>query len=46
MAVPPEFAKTLPEQAQRLLGYRSASLGYVAGRDAENILREGFGQPI
>ncbi len=46
VAVPPEFAKTLPEQAQRLLGYRSASLGYVAGRDAENILREGFGQPI
>ena len=46
VGVPVELVKTLPEQAQQLLGYRSAALGYVMGRDAENLLRPGSGQPI
>jgi ectoine hydroxylase-related dioxygenase (phytanoyl-CoA dioxygenase family) len=40
-AVPPEIARSLPERAQQLLGYRSSiSLGCVAGRASENWLAE------
>ncbi len=46
VGVPRELVEELPEQAQRLLGYRSAAVGYVMGRDAENLLRPGGGQPI
>lgn len=46
-AVPPEIARTLPQRAQRLLGYRSSiSLGCVAGRASENWLAEGEGGPL
>lgn len=41
LAVPTEMLRTLPEKAQRLLGFRSASVGWVAGRDPENLLRPG-----
>lgn len=44
--VPPEFAKTLPERAQLLLGYRAGQVGWATGRDSENLLRPGEGQPI
>ncbi len=43
--VPPEFAETLPEQAQLLLGYRGGGVGWATGRDTENLLRPGDGQP-
>ena len=47
MAVPPEIARTLPERAQQLLGYRSSpSLGWVAGLDQENMLVGGKGGPL
>jgi len=46
IAVPPDFVEQLPEKAQQLLGYRGASVGWVNGRDSENLLREGVGQPI
>ena len=42
LAVPPEIARTLPERAQPLLGYRASPiLGHVGGRDNENLLNEG-----
>ena len=41
LAVPPELARTLPEKAQRLLGYRGAGVGWVGGLDSENLLNRG-----
>ena len=39
-AIPPEVARGLPERAQQLIGYRaSPALGWVSGRDPENLLR-------
>jgi len=39
MAVPPEFARTLPERAQRLVGYQYAPMyGWVRGITTENLL--------
>ena len=47
VAVPPEIARTLPERAQQLLGYRaSLSVGWVPGLDSENLLVEGDGSPF
>ena len=43
LAVPPAIARTLPERAQQLLGYRSSpSLGCIAGRPSDNWLSEGL----
>lgn len=47
LAVPPEIAKDLPYQAQQLLGYRaSLLLGWVRGRDGENLLEAGGSGPL
>ena len=47
LAVPPEIARTLPERAQQLLGYRSSpTLGWVPGLDQENMLVTGKGGPL
>jgi ectoine hydroxylase-related dioxygenase (phytanoyl-CoA dioxygenase family) len=42
LTVPPEVARTLPERAQRLLGYRaSPTIAWAPGLDQENMLRAG-----
>ncbi len=47
LAVPPEIASQLCEPALQLIGYRaSRSLGWVKGRDIENLLQAGTGAPI
>ena len=47
VAVPPEVARTLPERAQQVLGYRSSpTLGWVPGLDQENMLVSGKGGPL
>ncbi len=46
LAVPPELARTLPEKAQRLLGYRAGAIGWVGGLNSENLLGSGEGSPI
>ena len=45
VAVPPEVARELPERAQQLLGYRASPLlGWVGGRDSDNLLRPARGK--
>lgn len=40
-AVPPEVAKCLSPRGQQIIGYRgSPSLGWVSGRDPDNLLEE------
>ena len=47
LAVPPERAMKLSETAVRLIGYRcSAGLGWVKGRDSENLLKQGVSGPV
>lgn len=47
LAVPPETAAALSEPALQLIGYRASSnLGWVKGRDIDNLLTEGAGGPI
>ena len=42
LAIPPDVARTLPERAQQLLGYRSSpNINWVIGLDQKNMLREG-----
>ena len=40
LSVPPEIARTLPEKAQQLVGYRGSMVGWSTGRDNEFQLRE------
>ena len=46
LSVPVEIARTLPEKAQQLLGYRAGMLGWSTGRDSENLLQSGPGGPF
>ncbi|MEM7466068.1 MAG: phytanoyl-CoA dioxygenase family protein [Pseudomonadota bacterium] len=47
IAVPPEVAAKLSNEGQRIIGYRSGpSLGWVKGRDQENLLRDGRSSPL
>lgn len=40
LSVPPDIARTLPEKAQQLIGYRGSMVGWSTGRDNECQLRE------
>ena len=47
IAVPPDVAAKLSYEGQRIIGYRSGpSLGWVKGRDQENLLRDGKSSPL
>ena len=47
IAVPPDVAAKLSHEGQRIIGYRSGpSLGWVKGRDQENLLRDGKSSPL
>ena len=47
LVVPPEAAQQLSEPAQQLIGYRASKrVGWVKGRDINNLLNEGSGAPI
>ena len=47
VTVPPEIAAKLSDAGQRIIGYRcSPNLGWVKGRDQENLLREGKSSPL
>ncbi len=47
LAVPPETARRLSEPALQLIGYRaSRAVGWVKGRDIDNLLKPGSGAPI
>lgn len=47
IAVPVPVAETLPDLAQRIIGYSaSRSLGWVKGRDTNNVLKPGSGAPL
>ena len=47
IAVPPEVAARLSYEGQRIIGYRCGpSLGWVKGRDQENLLLDGTSSPL
>ncbi|MEE2784679.1 MAG: phytanoyl-CoA dioxygenase family protein [Pseudomonadota bacterium] len=47
IAVAPEIAEHLPDRARRLVGYSSSpTLGWVKGRDQNNLLMPGTSGPI
>jgi len=47
ISVPPAIARELPLRARQLLGYRaSPSIGWVKGRDGQDILTEGKAGPL
>ena len=47
LAVPSEIAQNLSLQARQLLGYQcSPTLGWVKGRDANDLLADGNSSPI
>ena len=47
IAVPPEIAEKLSDRAAQIVGYScSKTLGWVKGRSASNLIREGKSSPL
>ena len=47
LTVPPEVARELPKAARQLIGYRAAgSVGWVKGRDADDLIEPGRSGPL
>lgn len=41
IGIPPDLSRSLPKRAQQMIGYRAShSLGWVTGRDPDNLLNE------
>ena len=47
LTVPPEIAEKLSDKAMKMVGYSaSPNLGWVKGRDKDNLLVEGTSSPL
>ena len=47
ITVPPEVAEKLSDKAKKVIGYSaSPNLGWVKGRDKDNLLIEGTSSPL